>query len=247
MTLVEFLSPITGSRNKDRCLSVLYYKQRYEQKGSMTAAQVHSALVHARTPNAKSVNVADILNKSGALVDSPGAIEKARLWSLTKAGENYVRTLLKFPESQPEIEHEVTLLKTLAAKISDKDVREYIEEAIKCMEVDALRAAIVFTWTGAIRVLQERCIAQGLSEINAAIQVHDSKARQVKKLDDFAYIKDSIQLLAAEGVGLLDKGQRSTLGEALDLRNRCGHPTKYSPGIKKASSFLEDVSGILFK
>jgi hypothetical protein len=54
-------------------------------------------------------------------------------------------------------------------------------------------------------------------------------------------------LLAAEGIGALDKNERTTLEDALDLRNKCGHPTKYNPGIVKASSFVEDVIGIVFK
>jgi len=33
--------------------------------------------------------------------------------------------------------------------------------------------------------------------------------------------------------------------EALDLRNRCGHPTNYRPGVKRVSSFIEDVVGIV--
>jgi hypothetical protein len=79
------------------------------------------------------------------------------------------------------------------------------------------------------------------------VRAHEPKAREIKKADDFAYIKESVLLLAAEGVGVLDKNQRTTLGEALDLRNKCGHPTKYAPGIHKASSFVEDVTGIVFK
>jgi hypothetical protein len=77
--------------------------------------------------------------------------------------------------------------------------------------------------------------------------VHDSKAREIKKPDDFAYIKESILLLGAEGVAVLDKNQRTTLEDALGLRKKCGHPTKYSPGILKASSFIEDVTSIVFK
>jgi hypothetical protein len=68
----------------------------------------------------------------------------------------------------------------------------------------------------------------------------------VTKLEDFAYIKDATALLAFQELGIVDKGEKATLGEALDLRNRCGHPTKYKPGVKKASSFIEDVVGIVF-
>ena len=51
----------------------------------------------------------------------------------------------------------------------------------------------------------------------------------------------------AQDLGLFDKAEKTTLGEALDLRNRCGHPSKYVPGVKKVSSFIEDVVGIVFK
>jgi hypothetical protein len=44
----------------------------------------------------------------------------------------------------------------------------------------------------------------------------------------------------------LDKAERNTLEDGLNLRNKCGHPNKYDPGIKKASSFIEDVTGIIF-
>jgi hypothetical protein len=197
-------------------------------------------------PNAKFINVADVLAKSGAMVDSPGAKGLARLWKLTGAGAIHIRQILGLKEAEAEIEHDVSYLKTIAAKIMDPLIRAYLEEAIDCLSIGALKAGIVFVWAGAVRTLQERLLAIGLPQINSAIQIHDPKARQVKKLDDFQYIKESILLLAAEGVGVLDKAERSTLEENLNLRNKCGHPNKYDPGIKKASSFIEDVSGILF-
>jgi hypothetical protein len=74
-----------------------------------------------------------------------------------------------------------------------------------------------------------------------------SSALTVKKVDDFAYIKDATFLKAAFDLGLLDKGQRDTLQDALDLRNKCGHPTKYKPRVNKARGFIEDVVGIVFE
>lgn len=246
MTLVEFLNPVKNSSNRDRCLAVLYYRHRYDQIESLTAEQIKAALVQCRIPNAKSMNVPDVLAKSGAFVDSPGAKGLARLWKLTGAGAIHVRQMLGLKEAEAEIEHDVSYLKSIAAKISDPLIRAYIDEAIDCLSIGALKAGVVFVWAGAVRTLQERLLAIGLPQVNSAIQVHDSKARQVKKLDDFQYIKESILLLAAEGVGVLDKAERTTLEENLNLRNKCGHPNKYDPGIKKASSFIEDVTGILF-
>jgi hypothetical protein len=246
MTLVEFLNPVKNSSNRDRCLAVLYFKHRYEQIESLTADQIKKALIQCRLPRAKLINVPDVLAKSGAMVDSPGAMGLARLWRLTGAGEIHVRQVMGLADAEAEIEHDVGYLKTLAAKISDPLIREYIDEAVDCLSIGALKAGVVFLWAGAVRTLQERVLSKGISQVNAAIQGHDQRARQVRKLDDFQYIKESILLLAAEGVGVLDKAQRNTLEESLNLRNKCGHPNKYDPGIKKASSFIEDVTGIVF-
>ena len=65
-------------------------------------------------------------------------------------------------------------------------------------------------------------------------------------MDDFAYVKDIVVLLAAKDLGILDKHEKDTLEEALNLRNRCGHPGKYRPGIKKVSAALEDMASIAF-
>jgi hypothetical protein len=246
MTLVEFLNPVKSGSNRDRCLAVLYFKERYEQIESLTADQIKKALIHCRVPRARFVNVADVFAKSGAMVDSPGAKGLARLWRLTGAGRIHVRQVMGLADAEAEIEHDVGYLKALAAKVSDQLIREYIDEAVDCLSIGALKAGVVFLWAGAVRTLQDRVLSKGIPQVNAAIQIHDPKARQVKKLDDFQYVKESVLLLAAEGVGVLDKAQRNTLEENLSLRNKCGHPNKYDPGIKKASSFIEDVTGIVF-
>jgi hypothetical protein len=246
VTLGEFLAPLAGGSQREACLAVLYYHQHYRDKSASTVEEIRDELIHARAPKASKINVADVLNKSGALVDSPGVSGNRRLWQLTTSGETHIRTKLNLPAATPEIEHDVTTLQALASKISDSVVRDYILEAIKCLSVGALRAAIVFLWTGAIRTLQEESFTKHYANLNAAIAKHDPKARPVNKLEDFAYIRDATALLAFQELGILDKGEKTTMGEALDLRNRCGHPTNYKPGVKKASSFIEDVIGIVF-
>jgi hypothetical protein len=246
MTLAEFLAPLDRCSQREVCLAVLYYHQHYSDKPSLTVEEIRGELVRARLPRASKINVADVLNKSGAFVDSPGADGNRRLWQLTTSGEAHIRGKLNLPAPEPEIERDVATLRSLAAKVSDSVVRDYILEAIKCLSVGAIRAAIVFLWTGAIRTLQEESLTKYAAVLNAAIAKHDAKARTVNKLEDFAYIRDATALLAFQELGILDKGEKTTLGEGLDLRNRCGHPTKYIPGIKKASSFIEDLVGIVF-
>lgn len=246
MTFVEFIAPIKGGTNRALVLAAMYFLHRYSQVEAMRAEEIRTLLKNARVPRAKTMNVADVLNKSGHFVDSPGSDGVRRLWKLTPSGEVEVRRLLGLPDAEPEIEHDVSTLIKIAAKVKDPDAQGFVEESIKALSVGALRASVVFLWSGAMRTLQEAAWAKGSAAVNAAVKRHDPKVRDVKKLDDFAYVRDVTTLLALQELGVLDKGQRATLGEALDLRNRCGHPTKYKAGPKKVSSFIEDVVGIVF-
>src|ERR1700687_5040614 len=110
MTLGEFLRPVAANSNRERCLAVLYYKHRYGHVESLTAEQIKQALIHSRIPRAKFINVADVLAKSGALVDSPAATANARLWRLTDSGKEHIRSLMGLPETEPELEHDGSAL-----------------------------------------------------------------------------------------------------------------------------------------
>jgi hypothetical protein len=246
MTLVEFLSPLKTAAAWKKVLGVLYFKKRYEDTDAMTVEQIRAALLAARVPRAKSMNISDVLGRSGEYVDSPRAEGGRRLWSITDTGEREIRGLLGLPGAEPEIEHDVATLTKLVSKLRDPGAKDFIEEAIKCLQVGALRAAVVFLWTGAIQTLRAKAWKKGADKVNAAISTHDPKGRTLRKAEDFANVKDSVFLRALQDLGVIDKGEKGTLEEALNLRNRCGHPTRYKPGVNKASSFIEDVVGIVF-
>lgn len=246
MTLVEFIAPLSKKTHQDRILAVLYFRERYEQKTALTVDEVRQGLKGARAKGWAKVNVADVLSKSGPLVDTSGLQGKRRLWNLTDSGREHVRKLLGLPQADVEVEHDVGTLEDLVANVSDVDVRGYLDEAVRCLQVGALRACTVFVWAAAIRTIQSRMIAKGSAAVTAALQKHDPRARAVKSLDDFAHVKDATALLAAKELGILDKNQKDTLTEALNLRNRCGHPGKYRPGVKKVSAFVEDITSIVF-
>ena len=246
MTLVEFIAPLAKSTHQNRILAVLYYRERYEQKTALTVDEIRQGLKGVRAKGWSKINVADVLSKAGHFVDTTGLQGKKRLWNLTDSGREHVRKLLGLPQADVEVEHDVGTLEDLVAKVGDAEVRDYLQEAVKCLQVGALRACTVFLWAATIRTIQTVVMAKGSTSVNGVIQKHDPKARTVKRLDDFAYIKDAITLLAAKDLGILDKNEKDTLTEALNLRNRCGHPGKYRPGVKKVSAFVEDVVSTVF-
>ncbi|MDQ3934073.1 MAG: hypothetical protein M3340_05510 [Actinomycetota bacterium] len=242
MTLLEFLNPIRNAGRKEQVLGVLYYFKHFEDTSVLSVGEIREGLKRARVPQAKTINISDALNEAVPYADRVGP---RGVWAITDSGEEFVRQLPLPVQDTTGVQHQTTALEMLAARQQNEAVRGYIEEALKCLSVDALRAAVVFLWTGAARTLQENALGKGTA-LNAALQKHDPKARRVTKVDDFAWIKDRNLLLACGELGLLDKGERGTLEDALNLRNRCGHPTRYKPGVARVSSFIEDVVGIVW-
>ncbi len=246
MTLVEFLHPLEDSPLRDVCLATLYYEKRYSKKEHLTVEELRRLLKRAHISKAAKINLADVLSRSAPYVDVDGKSGNRFLWAITDSGSKYVRELLGLPEADVEIEHDISGLTKIAEAVADSDVADYVKEAMTCLSVGALRAAVVFLWAGAIRNIQNKVMLSDRTSINKAVQKYDTKARQIKQIDDLSYIKESTLLLVAQELGLVDKNERSVLEDALGLRNKCGHPGKYKPGVKKVSGFIEDVVGILF-
>ncbi|MBB5360413.1 hypothetical protein HDE76_003657 [Rhodanobacter sp. ANJX3] len=247
MTLVEFLHPLKGSPLKDICLAAMYFHQRYEASSDITIESLRALLKRGRVPRAGTLNLADTISKSAPYVHLAGKEGKRFLWSLTSSGQDYVRKLLQLPANDVEVENDVATLKALISKVGDTDVSDYLEEALKCLQVNALRATVVFVWSGAVKKIRDDVFACGAVNVNVAVQKHDQKAKTINKVDDLVLIKEVTLLLASQELGLYDKNQKLVLEEGLNLRNKCGHAGKYKVGPKKVSSFIEDLISIVFK
>jgi hypothetical protein len=246
ITLVEFLEPLKKKSLTDKCLAVLYYETRYKNNQVLAGSEIRKRLLDSRIPNVRNANVTALLNQVGAYVDTLGLKNGERLWKLTESGAKHIRDLLGLKVDSPEVVHDIATLENLISKVTNLDERDYLNEALLCLKVGALRATVVFAWVAAIRNIQLKCLAKG-KKLMPALLKHDPKARTVKSIDDFAYIKDTTVLLACQNLGIFDKSQRETAEESLRLRNRCGHPAKYAPKEKKVSSYIEDLISVVFK
>jgi hypothetical protein len=247
VSISEFLHPLAKSPLREKALAALYFAHRYNFDDALNVEQIRGLLQRAQVPRIRNANLADVMAKSAPYVETAGKDGVRFLWRLTQSGDAHVRTALGLPEADPEIEHDVSTLRRLAEHISEPDVAAYVSESITCLSVGALRAAVVFLWAGAVRRIHGAVMGEHLNAVNAAFSKYDPNARAVKRIDDLSYFKESTLLLVAQELGILDKNERGILESSLDLRNKCGHPGKYSPGPKKASSFIEDVVGIVFR
>jgi hypothetical protein len=242
VTLVEFIDPARQRSQSDLALAVLFFFKHDEQRASATSAEVRVGLERARVRGANKINISRSLERAGSKVDRDG-----RNWLLTQSGDTYVAEFMGLPLTTPTVQNDIDELTVLAASIEDEAVRDYILESIKCLQIGAYRAAIVFLWTGAVaRLRDDLWNTKSRKEIEAALKLHRQNAKFGKKAD-FAYVKDSELLQVTLDLSVLDKTQKQILEQSLELRNGCGHPTKYNPGEKKTSSYIEDVVGIAFK
>lgn len=246
MTLVEFLHPLKNSGIKELCLAAMYFHERYENSNAITVEGLRLLLKRGRVPRAEKLNLADTLSKSAPYVDVQGKDGNRFLWTLTRSGQEFVRQLLALPTNDIEIENDVSALNALISKLNDDDVVDYLNEALKCLQVNALRATVVFLWSGAVKKIRDDVFTCDLTNINSAILKFDPKAKSIQKIDDLVLIKEAVLLLASQELGLYDKNQRAILEDCLNLRNKCGHPGKYKIGPKKVSSFIEDLIGTVF-
>ena len=145
-----------------------------------------------------------------------------------------------------ETKVDLTSLRKFIEKIQDEDVRTYFIEAVNCINVGSLRAGVIFVWTATIKNIQVRCMNHSLNLINQSLKSHNPKAPTIDRIEDFSYIKDSSTLLLSEDLGIFDKNQRGILEECLNLRNKCGHPSNYSPLPLKVAAYIEDIISIVF-
>lgn len=247
MTLIEFLAAYPRKTWLERVMAVLYWSAHYRDEPELTAAQIRTSLQQARVKGAKDLSVPSILARSGHLVDVVGkSPEGHNVWRLTQTGVTAVRDALGVPDGQPRAELGVAEMKRVSAKLTDSQVRGYVDEAILCLNVGALRAAIVFMWVGAAQVLRDRVWSHGDAAVNRALKSHNPKAPMLAKADDLAEVREATLLQVAQDLGVIDKSQKQTLAGCLTLRNQCGHPGKYNPGENRAKAHIEDIVGVLF-
>lgn len=126
------------------------------------------------------------------------------------------------------------------------DYRDYLAEAVTCYEQGLYRAAILMAWAATVEHLYMVAARypNGISALEKANQARFGKSRayrQLKKKDDFLYIGEANWLQLAEDAGLMNRNARQMLIERLNLRNRCGHPTRYRPGREETVVFIESL------
>jgi hypothetical protein len=178
-------------------------------------------------------NIADILTKAkGITIRLPAGHEVSE--------KGYARLeqlgVSKLPAAAAKIAQD---LRKHMANIKDDTTRAFVEEAIKCHEAALYRSAIVMSWIAAAAVLQQEVVAKHLAAFNAEVVRIDKKWKPATTTDDVGKMREAEFLDRLVGIKMIGKNVKTQLGNALDLRNGCGHPNSLKVGANAVAAHIE--------
>lgn len=212
-------------------LEVLVVLLAVDSGRARSVQELKELAAHGGLRKALKWNISDILERSKGI-----AVRTSAGWELTKEGRVLASSL--GADAGPAVSVNATLRKCVASVISP-EAREFLEEAVKCLEARYLRAAVVLSWVGAVSVLQQYVVMYKLAEFNKEALRRNPDWKPAKNSDDIGKMKEAIFLQVLESISLIGKNTKQELEECLKLRNATGHPTSLKYGENRVSSHIE--------
>jgi len=246
MPLDEFIVASGARSHRPVALLILYYYESQKGQCGMTAAELRRAFSEARVHAPKNVS-----GTMAGLIEQRLVERADGRYVLVQEGLRRARQLAQ-PAVTPDVARLVAdispHLASYLGKISDANERDYVTEAMSCLQIGAYRAAVVLTWAGAVFNLRRKIQRLGFDKFNAKFaELYPKSSRDpVVSLEDLEEYKDSELLRVCNKLGILSDTAHKHLKPQLDLRNTCGHPTEDKPDVYTVGSFFERIIRYVF-
>jgi hypothetical protein len=186
-------------------------------------------------------------NPSATLARSNGfAIRVPAGWEITEAGKQRLRELGVTKISSAAIQVSADLRAELS-NVKKESTRAFVEEAIKCYDLELYRSAIVMSWLAAVDILHAYVHAKHLQALNAEAKRIDSRWKDAKSTDDLGRMGEATFLERIAALSIIGKNVKKELKECLDRRNGCGHPNSLKIGANTAAHHIEILLLNVFK
>jgi hypothetical protein len=137
------------------------------------------------------------------------------------------------------------------------DEGAFLEEAQRCLSVDALRGCIVLGWCAAVSRIQNRIAELGYDKFNKATEEMAGKTVgrfkpytkkfSIDSMSELQRIFDTDLLWVLEYLTLIDSNQHTRLRSCFDMRNHSAHPGLAPITGENLYSFFSDISQIILK
>jgi hypothetical protein len=186
-------------------------------------------------------------NPSATLARSRGlAIRTPKGWEIADAGKQHLRNL-GVTKISPTAVQVATDLRAQLPNVKNESTRAFIEEAIKCYELELYRSAIVMSWLAAVDVLHGRVNANHLDAFNSEAKRVDSRWKDAKNTDDLGRMGEAEFLDRIAALSIIGKNVKNELKGCLDRRNGCGHPNSLKIGANTVAHHIEILLLNVFK
>jgi len=122
--------------------------------------------------------------------------------------------------------------------ITNPQTRQFVAEAILCVEAGALRASVMMAWIGAVSILYDHVFNGHLAAFNTdAPSV--VKCQPIVNVDDFSKMREADFLKVLEHIHVIGQNEKSQLETCLDWRNSSGHPNEAVIGEHMVAAHIE--------
>jgi hypothetical protein len=186
-------------------------------------------------PGVRKINASAVLGRSKGL-----AIRASEGWKLTTEGKAHVgiQHQTRGGKVTPVQAHS---LRTHLQKLTSKDTRAFVEEAVACFEGKLYRSAVVLSWVGAIAVIYDHVVAKKLDDFNQEALRRDSKWHAAKNSDGLGRMSENDFLQICQALGVVGKNVKEELEACLKLRNGCGHPNSLRVAESRVAAHIETL------
>jgi len=248
MTIKEFVAQIPGFdalSHPEKIILFAWYMHVHEERERFDSALVrrcYDALDYAIPNVARDLARLVARNPPDLLIDDRGY----RLHGLVRA-----RLDSQHGETQA-IAAISRVLADLPGRVSGLDDRVFLEEALRCLQAGAYRAAIVMTWNLAFSHAVRWVIADQtrLASFNGAISRRYPKKMglAVASYDDFENLKESEIIEVLNTSGLVSGGMIKVMNKELARRNSAAHPSSLVVTRHQAEDSVSDlVNNVVLK
>jgi hypothetical protein len=137
------------------------------------------------------------------------------------------------------------------------DEGDYLDEAQRCLSVEALRGCIVLGWCATISRIHQKIEQVGFPVFNKATEEMSAKTIgrfkpynkkfSIDSVSELQRVFDTELLWVLEYLGLIDSNQHQRLRHCFDLRNHSAHPGLAPITGENLYSFFSDITKIVLK
>ena len=136
------------------------------------------------------------------------------------------------------------VLRGLRSHAADQHQANLVDEAIRCLECGAYRAAIVTGWNLAFDHFRQWIFSsrkKRLKELNAVLTSKNRTPPQVVHYEDFFELSERVLIDDSYAAKLFKKGPHKFLVNALDTRNSFAHPSHLVATGVSAAGYIDGL------